>query len=84
MAERIVKKFGSDTFRVMEEEPERLINVKGISERKAMDISNQVQEKRDMRKAMIFLQQYGINLNLAVKIYKQYGAKMYGILKMTV
>ena len=81
MAERIVKKFGSDTFRVMEEEPERLINVKGISERKAMDISNQVQEKRDMRKAMIFLQQYGINLNLAVKIYKQYGAKMYGILK---
>ncbi|MDE6252044.1 MAG: ATP-dependent RecD-like DNA helicase [Lachnospiraceae bacterium] len=81
MAERIVKMFGEDTFKIIEEEPERLINVKGISEKKAMEISNQVQEKRDMRKAMIFLQQYGINLNLAVKIYKQYGQTMYTILK---
>lgn len=81
MAKRIVTMFGEDTFKIMEEEPERLINVRGISEKKAMEISDQVQEKRDMRKAMIFLQQYGINLNLGVKIYKEYGQSMYNILK---
>ncbi len=81
MAKRIVKEFGEDTFKVMEEEPERLVKVRGISEKKAMEISNMVQEKRDLRKAMIFLQQYGINLNLGVKIYKEYGQSMYGIIK---
>lgn len=81
MAARIVNAFGEDTIRVMEEEPERLINIKGISQKKAMEISDQVQSKRDLRKAMIFLQQYGINLNLSVKIYQQYGQKVYGVLK---
>lgn len=81
MAKKIVSMFGKDTFRIMEEEPERLANVKGISQKKAMEISDQVQSKRDMRKAMIYLQQYGINLNLAVKIYKEYGQKMYTILQ---
>ncbi len=81
MAKRIVKEFGEDTFKIMEEEPERLVKVRGISEKKAMEISNMVQEKRDLRKAMIFLQQYGINLNLGVKIYKEYGQNMYGIIK---
>lgn len=81
MAKKIVTMFGDDTFRIMEEEPERLANVKGISQKKAMEISDQVQSKRDMRKAMLYLQQYGINLNLAVKIYKQYGQKMYTILQ---
>lgn len=81
MAARIVNAFGEETIRVMEEEPERLINIKGISQKKAMEISDQVQSKRDLRKAMIFLQQYGINLNLSVKIYQQYGQKVYGVLK---
>ena len=48
----------------MEEEPERLAEVKGVSERMAMEISSQVEEKRDMRQAMVFLQQYGISMNL--------------------
>ena len=73
LAARIVRRFKGDTFRIIEEEPERLAEVKGISERKAMEISDQVSEKRDLRQAMIFLQQYGITLNLAVKIYKEYG-----------
>ncbi|MGN0342922.1 MAG: ATP-dependent RecD-like DNA helicase [Roseburia sp.] len=81
LAARIVKKFKGDTFRIIEEEPERLAEVKGISERKAMEISDQVAEKRDLRRAMIFLQQYGISLNLAVKIYKTYGQEVYGILR---
>ncbi|MBP3926126.1 MAG: AAA family ATPase [Clostridium sp.] len=81
LAKRIVKKFKADTFRIMEEEPERLAEVKGISERMAMEISSQVEEKRDMRQAMLFLQQYGISMNLAVKIYQQYGQRMYSVIQ---
>ena len=79
LAARIVRRFKGDTFRIIEEEPERLAEIKGISERKAM--SDQVSEKRDLRQAMIFLQQYGITLNLAVKIYKEYGQEVYGIIQ---
>lgn len=81
LAARIVRRFGEDTFRIIEEEPERLAEVKGISEHKAMEIAHQVNEKRDLRQAMIFLQQYGITMNLAVKIYQTYGQDVYGIIK---
>ena len=81
LAARIVRRFKADTFRIIEEEPERLAEVKGISERKAMDIADQVNEKRDLRQAMIFLQQYGITMNLAVKVYQQYGQEVYGIIR---
>ncbi len=81
MAERIVKKFGKDTFRILEEEPERLAEIKGISLRKAMEIAVQVEEKRELRNAMLFLTQYGISNSLAVKIYQQYGQELYGILQ---
>ena len=80
LAARIVRRFKKDTFRIIEEEPERLAEIKGISERKAMEIANQVNQKRDLRQAMIFLQKYGININLAVKIYNQYGQRIYSIL----
>ena len=81
LAARIVRRFKSDTFRIIEEEPERLAEVKGISERKAMEIADQVNAKQDLRQAMIFLQQYGISTTLAVKIYNTYGQEIYGILK---
>lgn len=81
LAARIVKKFGNDTLRVIEEEPERLAEVKGISERKAMEIAVQLEEKKDLREAMIFLQQYGISNTLAVKIYETYGQEVYGVMK---
>lgn len=81
LAGRIVKKFGDDTFRIIEEEPERLTEVKGISERKALEIANQISEKRDMRQALLFLQQYGISLNLAAKIYHRYGGQLYSIIR---
>lgn len=81
LAARIVRKFKEDTFRIMEEEPERLAEVKGISERKAREISEQMEEKKDLRKAMIFLQQYGISTALGVKIYSQYGQNIYQIIK---
>ena len=81
MATRIVKKFKTDTFRIMEEEPERLAEIKGISEKMAMAIGEQVGEKKDMRQAMMFLQNYGISMNLSVKIYQEYGPAMYNVIK---
>lgn len=81
MAKRIIKKFGKDAFRVIEEEPERLAEIKGISERKANEIGVQFIEKQAMREALMFLSEFGISPNLAVKIFNEYGQKMYTIVK---
>ncbi len=81
LAARIVKRFGADTFRIIENEPERLAEIKGISERKAREIAAMVHEKRDAREAMTFLQKYGITNNLAIRIYNTYGEKLYGIMR---
>ena len=81
LAARIVRRFREDTFRIIEEEPERLAEVKGISERKAVEIAEQVEGKRELRQAMIFLQQYRISQTLSVKIYQTYGQELYTILK---
>lgn len=81
LAARIVRRFKKDTFRIIEEEPERLAEIKGISERKAREIAVQVEEKKDMRAAMIYLQKYGISTALSVKIFKYYGSKLYQVLE---
>ena len=81
LAGKIVKKFKEETFRIIEEEPERLVEVRGISERKAREISEQMEEKKDMRRAMIYLQKYGISTRLAVKIYRYYGMRVYKVLE---
>lgn len=81
LAARIVKKFGDDTFRIIEEEPERLAEIKGISEKKAQEIAIQMEEKRELRDAMVYLQQYGISNALAVKIYDVYGMELYSVMK---
>ena len=81
LAKRIVKKFKNDTLRILEEEPERLAEVKGISERLAMEIAGQIEEKRELRRAMLFLSGYGIRMNLAVKIYQRYGDEVYTLLR---
>ena len=81
LAARIVKKFGEDTFRIIEEEPERLAEVKGISERKAQEIAVQMEEKKDLREALVYLQKYGISNTLAVKIYNTYGMEMYSVMR---
>ena len=80
-ARKIVSKFGEDTFRIIECEPERLAEIKGISEKKAREIGAQFEEKRDLREAMIFLQKYGISTTYAVKIHKYYGYRMYDIIR---
>ncbi|MCI7814496.1 MAG: ATP-dependent RecD-like DNA helicase [Robinsoniella sp.] len=81
LAARIVRRFKKDTLRVMEEEPERLSEIKGISERKAREIAEQMAEKQDMRKAMIFLQKYGISTALGAKIYQRYGQDLYRVIQ---
>ena len=81
LAARIVRRFGKDTFRIMEEEPERLVEIKGISERIARDICDQMQEKADLRNVMLVLQQYGISVSLGVRLYKKYGSAVCEILR---
>ena len=81
LAARIVRRFGEDTLRIMEEEPERLSEIKGISEKKAREIGEQMIEKSQMQNAMIFLAQYGISLSLGIKIYNQYQDALYRVLK---
>lgn len=84
LASRIVRQgFKKDTFRIMEEEPERLAEIKGISERMAMEISSQMVEKKDLRDAMIFLEKYGITSNLAVRIYQALGQEIYSVIVKT-
>lgn len=80
LAARIVRKFGADTFNIIEKEPERLAEVKGISMKMAASVAEQFSQKRQMRHAMMFLQDYGISMNMAVKIYKYYKDDIYEVL----
>lgn len=81
LAARVVRHFGEDTFSVIEREPERLAEVKGISTKMAMSVASQFMEKQEQRQAMLFLQEYGISMNLAVKIYRHYGQEMYEVIR---
>ena len=81
LSAKIVKKFGDETFNIIEREPERLAEIKGITEKKAMEIGAQFEEKKEFRNAMIFLNQYGVSNALAMKIYKEYGIKVMKIVR---
>ena len=70
---KIVAKFGEDTFRIIEREPERLAEIRGISMRIAQSVHEQFMEKQNMRRVVMYLLQVGINLNQGLKIYKKYG-----------
>ncbi|QFJ56230.1 ATP-dependent RecD-like DNA helicase [Pseudobutyrivibrio xylanivorans] len=81
LAARIIKQFGADTFRLIEEEPERLAEVKGISLNKAMEISDQIVGAKDIRNAMMFLDKYGLHGNTAIKIYNRFGNDIYNVIQ---
>ncbi len=81
LAGRIVKHFKGETFRIVEEEPERLAEIKGISMKMAREIGQQMEEKKDLRSAMIFLQKYGVTTALAAKIYQHYGQNVYTVVQ---
>lgn len=71
-AEAIVKKFKENTLEVIEFNPEKLVEVRGISKKKAELISESLVEVRDMQNAMVFLQGYNISTTIALKIYEIY------------
>ena len=81
LAARILKRFGEDTLHILEEEPERLAEVKGISERKAREIGQQIAEQSRMQNALIFLARYGISLTLGIRIYEHYQDRLYDVLR---
>ncbi len=81
LAKRITARFGDDTFRIMEEEPERLAEIKGISLRKAIAISEAFEAKAGSRQAISFLSQYDITPNLGQKIYEKYKDGIYEVVK---
>lgn len=77
----IVSKFGEDTLDIIEFNPQRLTEVRGISERKANEIAEAFNEIRKMQNAVMLMQDYDISTNLAVKIYNTYFDKTELILK---
>lgn len=81
MATRIIMKFKEDTLRIIEEEPERLAEIKGITEKRARQIAISFRENAEYRKVIVFLTQYGISVKLAMKIYREFGEDIYRVIK---
>ncbi len=72
-AERIVAHFGLDTLRIIEEEPNRLVEVPGLGPKRTAKITAAWEEQKAIKEVMVFLQGVGVSTSLAVRIYKQYG-----------
>ena len=81
IAARIVKKFKEDSLRIMEEEPERLAEIHGISMQKAMDIATNLSGQREQQDIFLLLQGYGISLNLSYKIYQHFQGETLQVLQ---
>ncbi len=81
LAKRIVDVFGEQTLEIMEKEPQRLREIKGISAQKCEDIANEVQKIFNLRHLMIFLSQYGIKAGYAMKAYQQWGLQAIELIK---
>ncbi|MBR0085845.1 MAG: Flp pilus assembly complex ATPase component TadA, partial [Lachnospiraceae bacterium] len=81
LAQRIVDRFKEDTFDIIDDQPERLAEVKGIRDRMAREIYAQYSEKREMRSAVMFMEKYGISNKYAVQLYDRYGSEIYDIIK---
>ncbi|MCR5214677.1 MAG: ATP-dependent RecD-like DNA helicase [Eubacterium sp.] len=77
LAKRIVKKFGNNTLKIIEEEPEKLAEVSGISKRMAIKISEKYEENSGYRGAIMFLSKYNISLKNSMKIYNAFGDQIY-------
>lgn len=81
IAKKIVNKFGRDTLYIMDNEPERLSEIRGISREKAMTIGEMYREKTEERHALLFLGEYGITPSYSIRIYKRYKDKTIDIVK---
>lgn len=72
-AKLLTKTFGEDTLNVMDETPEKILDIKGIGEKKAQQILESIKKQKSVRTVMLFLKKYNITDSLAAKIYKVYG-----------
>ena len=80
-AKRIVKAFGLDSLKIIEEEPERLLEVEGIGEKKAQVIVKAVAEQKAIQEVMVYLQGAGVTPGLAAKIYRYYGDQSLNVVR---
>ena len=74
MAKRLVRAFGEDVFEVIENEPERLVEVPGIGPKRAKSLSEGFRDQKAVRDIMVFLQTHGLGSARAARIYRTYGA----------
>ncbi len=81
LARRIIKKFGEDTVKILDEKPEKLTGVEGIGHKKLAEILASWQEHQEIRDLIIFLQEHGVSTTMAYKIYRTYGRSSFDILK---
>lgn len=81
LARRIIKKFGDETAKVLDEQPEKLTGVEGIGQKKLAEILASWQEHQEIRDLIIFLQEHGVSTTMAYKIYRTYGRSSFDILK---
>lgn len=81
LASLIVDKYGMDTIDVIDKTPEKLLSISGIGEKRLKTISNSWNDSRKIREIMIFLQAYGVSMNLSIKIYKEYGNESIAIVR---
>lgn len=80
-AKKFVEKFGMDTLDIIEYNPEKLLEIEGVGEKKAAAISSSFGEQRELRNVMVFLQTYGITPGNCIKIYKKYGQDTINLVK---
>ena len=80
-AQRIVKAFGEKTLEVIEEEPERLLEVEGIGKVRVNKIRKSWSDQKEIRNIMLFLQSYNVSTSHATKIYKTYGKESVSVVK---
>ena len=76
-AKKIVARFGEDTMRILQFEPIRLSEIKGISADKALQMGQDFVEKEQVRQVVMFFQTYGISANYAVKVGKSLAVNQY-------
>ena len=81
LASRMIDRFGDKLGEILEKQPERLAEVKGISAAKAREIAIRYKEKNDTRRAFIFLSEYGLTTNMSILVYEKYGDEIYRIMK---
>ncbi|GAA1551801.1 ATP-dependent RecD-like DNA helicase [Actinomadura kijaniata] len=81
MADRMVEHFGTDILQVIEEEPERLNEVRGLGRKRVKRIADAWEEQKAIKEVMVFLQGVGVSTSLAVRIYKQYGDASIGTVR---